>query len=124
MEIRQISFLVKLLIIVAGIFLVLASIAYGSWAITTALLAGFLTFWALLQSVGRDPSIRDPKAKRYFRFIILEILFATFAIIVFIFIALANGEYINAAGKFVATMVLVHYFWKYRKELKRAFEKN
>ncbi|HET7831722.1 MAG TPA: hypothetical protein VFK88_02035 [Gallionella sp.] len=113
---RRPSFFVSALIVSTGAFFVLSFLLMRQLAPAIGSFIFFFFFWAVLQSVGRDPTVKDPTARWYFRFVILMGALAMTAALLSSFLDLINGQYRAALRSFGPFILLAATAWRFRKE--------
>lgn len=115
---RRPSLFVRLLVVMAGAFFVLAFSFMGEPIPALVSFLFFSFFWLVLESVGRDPSLQTEKARRYFKLIIVFGVVAMIAAFFYFITALVNRHFEEATRSLATFVFMAGVAWRYRGQWK------
>jgi len=85
-------------------------------ALAIGALIFFFLCWALLHSIGQNPTVKGSSAWWYFRIIILMGVAGMFVGMSFLVDALIEGQFVAALRSLAALIMIAGPAWRYRKE--------
>ncbi len=114
---RTTSRILQVIVILLGAFFLFLAISFKSYLVGVAIIAIAVFALAALGSMGIDPTLKDPVARKYFRVAAFLGVFVVIAIIISMTISLLDGDIKQALRMLASLMLIVATLWRSRREI-------